>query len=31
MVKALRLSRRALKEEQGLTPALRKVQAFLEA
>jgi hypothetical protein len=31
MVKAVRLSRRALKEDQGLTPALLKVQALLEA
>lgn len=30
MVKAVRLSRRALKEEQGLTPALLRVQALLE-
>jgi len=31
MVKAVRLSRRALKEDQGLTPALLKVQALLES
>jgi uncharacterized membrane protein YccC len=31
LVKAVRLSRRALKEGQGLTPALRRVQTVLEA
>jgi hypothetical protein len=31
LIKAVRLSRRALKEEQGLTPALLKVRALLEA
>ncbi|HEY3858602.1 MAG TPA: hypothetical protein VGM47_03195, partial [Gammaproteobacteria bacterium] len=31
LIKAVRLSRRALKEAQGLTPALLKVQALLEA
>jgi hypothetical protein len=31
LVKAVRLSRRALKEDQGLTSALRRVQTVLEA
>jgi hypothetical protein len=31
LVKTVRLSRRALKEDQGLTPALLKVQALLES
>lgn len=31
LVKAVRLSRRALKDDQGLTQALRKVQSVLEA
>lgn len=31
LVKAVRLSRKALKEDQGLTAALRKVQSVLEA
>ena len=31
VVKAVRLSRKALKEDQGLTPALRRVEALLKA